>query len=230
MPNSSRDAILSRLRAARRPFESADPTPDAYTAVTVQEATDPDALLERFSRELSGLKGEPISVRGDAAARKKVIELLHEHEAASVLAWDFRFIPVKGLEKALEEAAVEIVRLDTRDEFRAESLSLAEQVKVGLTGADAAIATTGTLVVTTAPGKGRLPTVLPPVHLAVITLDQIVARLEDWVALQRANQLDDIRQASNVCFISGPSRTGDIEMELVLGVHGPGRVQVVVKR
>ena len=96
--------------------------------------------------------------------------------------------------------------------------------------ADAAIATTGTLVVTTGPGKGRLPTVLPPLHLAVITLDQIVARLEDWLALQRAQNLSAIRQASNVCLISGPSRTGDIEMELVLGVHGPGRVQVVIKR
>ncbi|MBL8145733.1 MAG: lactate utilization protein [Anaerolineae bacterium] len=230
MSTSSRDAILNRLRAARRPFEDADPTPDGYVPVTVQEATDADALLERFCRELTGLKGETVSVRGDAAARKKIVELLNEHEAAAVLAWDFRHIPVKGLDKALETAGIEAVHLDTRDEFRAESLALAGQVKVGLTGADAAIATTGTLVVTTAPGKGRLPAVLPPVHLAIVTLDQIVARLEDWVALQRANHLETIRQAGNVCFISGPSRTGDIEMQLVIGVHGPGRVQVVIKR
>lgn len=230
MPTSSRAAILGRLRAARRPFEDADPTPDGYLPVTVQEAADPDALLERFSRELAGLKGEPISVKGDAAARKKVVELLYEHDAAAVLAWDFRYIPVKGLDKALAAAGVEVVLPDTRDEFRAETLALAGQVKVGLTGAEAAIATTGTLVVTTAAGKGRLPAVLPPVHLVVITLDQIVARLEDWVALQRASNLDAIRRAANVCFISGPSRTGDIEMQLVIGVHGPGRVQVVVKR
>ncbi|MFN8379157.1 MAG: lactate utilization protein [Anaerolineae bacterium] len=230
MPTSSRDAILGRLRAARRPFDDVDPAPDVYVPVTVQEATDPDALLERFSREVIGLKGEPFSVKGDAAARKKIVELLNEHEAAAVLAWDFQYIPVKGLQKALKDADVEVIRLDTHDEFRAESLALAEQAKVGLTGADAAIATTGTLVVTTAPGKGRLPTVLPPVHLAVVTLDQIVARLEDWVALQRAGNLDAIRGAGNFCFISGPSRTGDIEMKLVMGVHGPGRVQVVVKR
>jgi L-lactate dehydrogenase complex protein LldG len=123
-----------------------------------------------------------------------------------------------------------VIHADTRDEFRAETLALAEAARVGLTGADAAVASTATLVVTTAPGKGRLATILPPVHIAVITLDQIVARLEDWVALQRADDLGAIRQAGNFCLISGPSRTGDIEMQLVLGVHGPGRVQVVVKR
>ncbi len=230
MPASSRDAILDKLRAARRPFPNAEPRPDDYVAVTVQESTDPDALLERFSSELTALKGEPFSVKGDAAARRKIVELLHEHEATAVLAWDFKYIPVKDLHKALNEASIQIIHPDTHDEFRAETLVHAESATVGLTGADAAVATTGTLVVTTAPGKGRIPTALPPVHIAVITLDQIVARLEDWVALQRAGNLSDLRQASNFCFISGPSRTGDIEMQLVLGVHGPGRVQVVVKR
>lgn len=227
---SSRDAILSNLRRARRPFPDAEPRPDDFAAVTEQAATDPDALLERFSRELTGLRGEVFSVRGDAAARRKVIELLAGHQAAAVLAWDLKYIPIKGLGKALADAGIEVLHPDTRDELRAESLALAEGVRVGLTGADAAVATTATLVVTTAPGKGRLPTILPPVHLAVITLDQIVARLEDWVALQRASGLDTIRRAGNFCFISGPSRTGDIEMQLVMGVHGPGRVQVVVKR
>ncbi len=228
--SSSREAILGNLRRARRPFPDAEPRPDAFTAVTEQATTDPDALLERFTRELTGLRGEVFGVRGDAAARRKVIELLTEHQAAAVLAWDLKYIPVRGLDKALADAAVTVIHPDTRNEFRAEALALAEGVGVGLTGADAAVATTATLVVTTAPDKGRLPTILPPVHIAVITLDQIVARLEDWVALQRASGLEAIRQAGNFCFISGPSRTGDIEMQLVMGVHGPGRVQVIVKR
>jgi L-lactate dehydrogenase complex protein LldG len=230
MPDSARNAILDKLRAARRPFPNAAPRPDDYTAVTVQDARDPDALLERFSRELAGLTGETFPVQGDAAARAKIVELIQSHNAPAVLAWEFRYMPVDGLQAALRDAGIEVIHPETQDEFRAETLALAETARVGLTGADAAVATTATLVVTTAPGKGRLPTILPPVHIAVITLDQIVARLEDWVALQRADGLGAIRQAGNFCFISGPSRTGDIEMQLVLGVHGPGRVQLVVKR
>jgi L-lactate dehydrogenase complex protein LldG len=68
------------------------------------------------------------------------------------------------------------------------------------------------------------------VHIVVVTLDQIVPRLEAWLAQQRAQGLPTMHNAANICFISGPSRTGDIEMELILGVHGPGQVQVIVKQ
>lgn len=227
---ASRDTILNKLRATRRPFEDAAPRPDAYMPVTIQDDTSPGALLERFTRELEALKGQVFAVDGDAGVRDKVMELLHFHHAKHILAWDFTCIPVEGLESAIREAGIEITQPQTHDETRPDVLAQAETAQVGLTGADAAAATTGTLIFTTAPGKGRIPTVLAPVHIAIITLNQLVPRIEDWLALERENSLGGIRSAANVCFISGPSRTGDIEMELILGVHGPGQVQVVVKR
>jgi len=230
MTLSSRDQILGKLRAAHRPFADAMPQPEAYLPVTLQEDHSPDALLERFQKEVTALRGEVFVVEDDAGACACILALLESHRARHILAWDFAHIPVTGLEAAIRAADVAITQPDTHDELRAETLIVAETAKVGLTGADAALATTGSLVVTTAPGKGRIPTVLAPVHIAVITLDQLLPRMESWLALQRANGLAGIRAAANVCFISGPSRTGDIEMELILGVHGPGQVQIVVKR
>ncbi len=227
--SSSRETILAKLRAARRPFPDAPPRPQNYLHVTVQADESPAALLDRFSRELANLHGEAIPVTGDDEARAKVLELLATYEAKSIIAWDFAYIPVEGLEAAIRDAGIEIVQPNVQDEFRMETLGSSAEAQVGLTGADVAAAATGTLIFTTAPGKGRLPTALAPVHIAVITLDQIVPRLENWVAAQREQGLP-LSESSNVCFVSGPSRTGDIEMELILGVHGPGKVQVIVKQ
>ncbi|MBI1257201.1 MAG: hypothetical protein GC204_06995 [Chloroflexi bacterium] len=227
--SSSRDTILNKLRSSRRPFADAPPRPRKYLDVTLQDDVSPEALLERFTQELTKLTGEVIPVDGDDEARAKVLELLEQFEVKSMLAWDFANIPVEGLEAAIRATGIEIIHPDTRDEMRMETLTVSAAAEVGLTGADAAAATTGSLVFTTAPGKGRIPTVLPPVHIAVITLDQILPRLESWVASQRAKGLP-LSESANFCFITGPSKTGDIEMQMVLGVHGPGKIRVIVKR
>lgn len=227
---SSRDNILNKLRAASQPFPDAPPRPKAYLPVTDQDDLSPDGLLARFTLEMGRLQGQVFPVDSDADAREKTVELLQSHHATHILAWHFTRIPVKKLRDAIEAAGITITQPDVQDEFRAETIEAIRDAQVGLTGVDAAAATTGTLIVTTGTGKGRIPTMLPPVHLVVMTLDQLVPRLEDWVAQERAQSLKAIRDSGNVCFISGPSRTGDIEMELVLGVHGPGQLQVVVRR
>lgn len=227
---TSRDKILNKLRAARQPFPDAPPRPKSYLPVTRLDDDSPPALLERFIAELERLNGQVTVVDDDAAARDCVLALLNGYNAPAVLTWDFQFIPVDGLEAVIRAAGIECHLPDIQDEFRAETLAALESVPVGLTGAAAAAATTGTLVVSSGPGRGRIPTVLPRIHIAVITQDQIVPRIEDWVAQQRADNLAGIRSSTNLAFITGPSRTADIEKNLVLGMHGPEQVQVVVKR
>jgi L-lactate dehydrogenase complex protein LldG len=228
--SNSRETILNRLRSARRPFEDAPPRPENYLPVTRIDDTSPEGLLARFQQEYKRLSGEVFVSNGDNEARAQVLSLLKWQSATRILAWDFEHIPISGLQAAIRAVGIEIMTPDTHDEFRAETLELARDAQVGLTGADAAAATTGTLIVTTGPGKGRIPTVLPPTHITVITLGQLIPRIEDWIAIQRATGLPAMRDSANFAFLSGPSRTGDIEMQLILGVHGPGRVQVVVKR
>lgn len=226
---SSREKILNTLRAARKPFPDAPPRPKSYLPVTVIEDDSPSALLERFSQELTTLKGEVFPVTGDAAACEQVLKLLQSHNANHVLAWDFAHIPVVGLKAAITEAGILIDYPDIHGELRLEALHYYADAQVGLTGADAAAATTGALIVSTAAGKGRIPTVLPPVHIAVITQAQILPHLEGWLAQRRQNTETSLASHSNLCFIAGPSRTADIEKTLVLGMHGPRILQVVVK-
>lgn len=227
---TSRDKILNKLRTARQPFPDAPPRPQVYQPVTKLDDTSADSLVERFVSEITLLKGEAFVVEGDNAACEKVRELLISHQTKRLLSWDFRHIPVKNLENPIRELGIEIIYPEIHDEFHHETLVTLETAQVGLTGVDFAIAATGTLVVSTGEGKPRIPTVLPPAHIAVVTQDQIIPRLENWIAYQRANGLPTIQNSANVCFISGPSRTGDIEKQLVLGMHGPGKVQVIIKK
>jgi L-lactate dehydrogenase complex protein LldG len=233
----SRTAILNKLRDARRTakvntrlLESAAPRPSAFLPVTQIDDTSPEGLLTRFSEELIRLKGEVFICDHDQAARDQIAALLREHGATRALAWDFACIPLPELAETVRGLGIEVIHPETHDEFRAETLSTAETAQVSITGVDAAAAATGTLIVTTAPGKGRIPTILAPVHIAIVRQRQIIPRIEDWVRTLRADGMTAIRGCANFCFITGPSRTGDIEMELILGVHGPGRVQVVIVR
>ena len=230
---TSRDQILNKLRAARRPFPSASPRPDDYLPVTSLKRVSPEGMLARFTEEMKLLNGEVFVVDGDDAARAKVLELLEAHQTKRVLAWRFKFIPVAKLYTAIKQAgyAIDYPNIHLSDwEAREREIMRLETAEVGLTGVDAIAATTGTLVVSTAPGKGRIPTILPPVHIVVAELDQFVPHIEDWLGRERAGGNPTIEQSANICFITGPSRTADIEKQLVLGVHGPKQLQVIVKR
>jgi L-lactate dehydrogenase complex protein LldG len=96
---------------------------------------------------------------------------------------------------------------------------------VGITGGYCAIAETGTLMLLSGPDTPATVSLLPETHVAVLAASRIVAGMEEAWNLARS-ELGVMPRAVN--FISGPSRTGDIEQTIVLGAHGPYRVHVVV--
>lgn len=98
---------------------------------------------------------------------------------------------------------------------------------VGLTGCFCATAETGSLVLLSGPDTYASAGLLPETHIAVVPASRIVAGHEDAFALIRAER-GELPRAVN--FVSGPSRTGDIEQTIVLGAHGPYRVHVIVVR
>jgi L-lactate dehydrogenase complex protein LldG len=98
---------------------------------------------------------------------------------------------------------------------------------VGITGCFCATAETGTLVLLSGPQTYASAGLLPETHIAIVPASRIVAGQEDAFDLIRAEQ-GELPRAVN--FVSGPSRTGDIEQTIVLGAHGPYRVHVIVVR
>jgi len=101
-----------------------------------------------------------------------------------------------------------------------------EACDAGITACEAVVAQTGSILVSSATCGGRGLSILPHVHVVVATLDQIVATLAD--ALHAARDRHAGRMPSMLSFITGPSRTGDIERILVLGAHGPKELFVIL--
>jgi len=98
---------------------------------------------------------------------------------------------------------------------------------LGVTGAFAAIAETGTLVLASGPGTPASVSLLPETHIAIVPAARIVAHMEEAWDLARA-ELRELPRAVN--FVSGPSRTADIDQTIVLGAHGPYRVHILIAR
>lgn len=96
---------------------------------------------------------------------------------------------------------------------------------IGVTGCFAGIAETGTLMLVSGPGRPGSASLLPETHIAVVSRSRVVPYMEDAWDLLRKEMGEPPRAVS---FISGPSRTGDIEQTIVVGAHGPYRVHIIV--
>ncbi|MDP1651703.1 MAG: lactate utilization protein C [Rhodocyclaceae bacterium] len=96
---------------------------------------------------------------------------------------------------------------------------------VGITGCFCAVAETGTLMLCGSANAPATVSLLPETHIALVPASRIVPGMEEGFALARA-ELGQLPRAVN--FISGPSRTGDIEQTIVLGAHGPYRVHLIL--
>ena len=96
--------------------------------------------------------------------------------------------------------------------------------EVGITTAQAGIAETGTLVLDSSRERNRLVSIVPPVHIAILPASRICATLGEALAmLQNGKELSPA-----ITFITGPSRTADIELTLTIGVHGPKELYVII--
>jgi L-lactate dehydrogenase complex protein LldG len=99
---------------------------------------------------------------------------------------------------------------------------------VGVTAADYAIAETGTIVLSSDEPNALLVSLLPPVHIAVLRSWQIVGALDEVISRLGQERIDRPNATRSVTLITGPSRTGDVELVLSIGVHGPKELHLII--
>jgi L-lactate dehydrogenase complex protein LldG len=198
-------------------------TPDHPGRFTPPPGADTD-LVQRFRAELAALGGAVHEATGLDAVLQIVQPLIDAQPERRVLAWDDRWLPVGGLAAALTASGVTVDRQLADDLASPARRADLASAGVGLTGAEAGLAETGSIVLVSGPGRGRLPSLLPPIHVALLARRALVGSLSAFLAARP----DLVTAGSNYVCITGPSRTADIEHTLSRGVHGPREVHVVL--
>ncbi|MBM4073662.1 MAG: hypothetical protein FJ271_32785 [Planctomycetes bacterium] len=215
----SRSDFLARIRDAVAAGNRAGVGTDIPRRGTIGyqgAGTDPVAC---FIRELETAGGKPHVADGLEALCACLTGILQGMPGTSILFESPAFLDGDVLAAHLRSLGKQITCIDelpateSRDSFFAADF--------GVSGVEWLIAETGSIVMATRPGRPRSTSLLPPVHVAIAARTQIMADLFD---------LFDGSPALPSCLtlITGPSKTGDIELRLVTGVHGPGEVHVVI--
>ena len=204
-----REQVLHKVRTAlgRRRSRPPDPPP-AFSLATA------DLDLEERARLLiDNFPGQCLRAGSPEEGRQYVSDALAGRRG---VASDAPFLRTTGI------TSLPGVASNIRDESTLRQACL--EADVGITSADYALADPGALVLLSTSREDRIVSLLPPVHIAVIPAGCILTGIDDlFHALP-----DPAAVSSSMVIIAGPSRTGDIEMSLVLGVHGPRELHVVV--
>ncbi len=217
--------IKNNLHSALLPQASPE-HPGSFQAYSFEPDAPADKLTEQFKQELETLAGHVHILADIEDTAQTILEILAGHQAKQIIAWDDQGLGLPGLRQALVEAGITIKRdtLPPNGGERKSGLAEMDNVVVGLTGADGGLANTGTVALISGPGRGRLASLLPPVHIALLPKNKLYPSLPVFLA----DHPGATAEGSNLVFIAGPSRTGDIEMTLSMGVHGPGEVHVII--
>ncbi|HKL01791.1 MAG TPA: lactate utilization protein [Desulfotignum sp.] len=222
-------------------------TSDAVTQnllQTVQSRTtqERETLLTVLMDQALPLNLHVTPVADPAEAAQQIAALVRQKnpewgEKKALIRWSHPLLDALELESVLadQHIPVHITAMDPHADLQKQRQVIREKTIdsfMGITAADYCVADTATIVMKTYPHQGRAVSLLPAVHVAVITLDQILTNLTELYAV-----LDDYEKNTpknglthHMVFISGPSKTADIELTMVHGAHGPKEMHIFVVR
>ena len=171
-----------------------------------------DALVHRFIEEVEAVSGVVHHVPNIDAAARELETLIRSNQITSLA------VSRDPLARAISSRVIgqhEVLDPEDNQDAIAEA-------DMGLTGARLGISEHGTLMLAPEDDHGRLAALLPPHHVAILATSDLVGTLSE--ALARLGE----EIPPTITFVSGPSRTADIEQTLVIGIHGPARVDIIL--
>jgi L-lactate dehydrogenase complex protein LldG len=256
MDNSGQQAFINRIRAALGHSSSDRPGSDdlctgQFTAETGaildriknRSAADRQQLLDRLIEMAQPIKLNVSVLKDEESVAAAIADLVKNKDPEwgdqkSVVAWKHPLIDSLNLGDALAPQKVPVYMIELGDseagdkseeKVRADLRKQVIDAYIGVTSADFCMADTASLVMRTRPGQARSVSLVPSIHVAVIYLDQIILDLKELYALLQWDSKSQAEGLTNcMTYISGPSKTADVEATMVHGAHGPREVYVYV--
>jgi L-lactate dehydrogenase complex protein LldG len=230
---SNREGMLTKIRDAlgRKPGDGPRLGPvESSDMRTVVPPIAREELLARFEAELQAIGGKTHRAASASELEQILLSILNARAASRVvLSKNPIVIEARIREKCLEWGKIAVVWSGSanqeEDGFRRECFA----ADAGITGVDFALAESGSLVLTSRAEGAQLVSLAPPVHIALYRRDQLCANLEDVLdGLPVSTDPAQPSPARSVVFVTGTSRTADIEQILIRGVHGPREVHAIL--
>lgn len=232
--SSAREEIIRDVKRALGREGKNDPDPDASAPRKLADVVSQIrenceqrrcALVEQFESELSRIGVRFHRATNAESAFQYIDQVRLARDSRTIVAWETPEMTGIGLGEKLIEKGVKLLTESSGPGF----IRTTEAADIGVSGVDYVLADTGTLVLLTRKGQARTISLLPPVHIAIVRPQQILSGLSDLFPLIRFESLAlGIDLSSAITFITGPSRTADIELTLVVGVHGPQQLHVLL--
>jgi L-lactate utilization protein LutC len=228
--------------------------PEHYEAISLTQAEKVDLFIQNWT----ALSGKVLVVKEEEAGpaiSAYLQEVCRELGVSRATMWDHEPLAALGLEPGLAQVGVALVpwrelAADSDGKLGADApaaaaeqpqaaqtakwaqrsalLRAAERCQIGIVWPDYAIANTSTLTLLARGGKGRSVSLLPDILFAVFRAEQLVTRMGEMFQRVREDHPDPVTLPSSLNMITGPSRSADIENDLTIGIHGPGKVFAVI--
>jgi L-lactate dehydrogenase complex protein LldG len=239
----SRSQILSNIRTAQRKpdtqagsksFLASKSKPgyrlgnEAIQGSLRQKA----GLIDAFKRECELVSGCVYVVENAREARHALYDLFKKTGVKRILRAESPVLHHLGLDDLIDSLGIEdLSPLQHSDDYgviHINPFKRMAQAEMGITGVDYGLADTGTLVLCAGPEQDRTVSILPPIHVAIMDSGKILPHSDELIDHLIMDFSGTGRLGDYLTLITGPSRTADIELNLVLGVHGPKELHVII--